>query len=460
MRLLAGLVPLAVVAALTALTPSAGAVDPGDGSTTTASSVDPTTTTTEPSTTSSAAENPSTTTTEPPTTTTTEPPTTTTTTPTRPPGVRPRVTLVGDSTMAALDWYDSYGGLALLGGYYDVQVDVRSCRRLVSLSCYGRDGLRPPTALQVVQSRAGALGEVVVVMTGYNDTTISNAIDAIVDASLAGGAKKVLWLTYRTNTTYTLGGSVPAGFASIYLSHNNLLRVRADARPELAVSEWDAYSGGRSALFSSDGIHFTPVGSVVLADYIRLALDNLLFGTPAPQPGDVPSYTPSMPSDVLRVGSTGPSVVSVQRFLTGEKMKPGPIDGTYGLTTRAAVIRFQQAVRNRRWYYGPVDGVWGPAVADAALVVLGAKAPPPPPTTTVVSPTRLRIGSRGAAVVAVQTWLANAGFAPGPIDGVYGRRTAKAVYAFQAVARNRGLYPYRPDSVWGTYTASAAVRWF
>lgn len=45
-------------------------------------------------------------------------------------------------------------------------------------------------------------------------------------------------------------------------------------------------------------------------------------------------------------------------------------------------------------------------------------------------------GSRGAAVAALQQQLAAAGYGPGPVDGIYGPRTAAAVRRFQ---QDRGL---------------------
>jgi len=45
--------------------------------------------------------------------------------------------------------------------------------------------------------------------------------------------------------------------------------------------------------------------------------------------------------------------------------------------------------------------------------------------------TTLAYGSRGSAVVELQTMLTDLGFAPGPIDGIFGTKTRNAVIAFQ-----------------------------
>lgn len=56
--------------------------------------------------------------------------------------------------------------------------------------------------------------------------------------------------------------------------------------------------------------------------------------------------------------------------------------------------------------------------------------PTPPPPPTVRCPL-LRLGDRGPAVARLQRLLRNAGFNPGPIDGIFGPRTQDALLDFQ-----------------------------
>ena len=74
------------------------------------------------------------------------------------------------------------------------------------------------------------------------------------------------------------------------------------------------------------------------------------------------------------------------------------------------------------------------------------------PTTAPPTPSNcptLSIGSRGASVQQAQQLLRNAGFDPGPIDGIFGSRTQAAVIAFQ---RSKNLVP---DGIIGIMTWTA-----
>lgn len=208
-----------------------------------------------------------------------------------PPGA-PRVTLMGDSTLMAMEYYPNDD--ELIATTYDVYLETGNCRRLVRPSC-GVGGNPPtPSALPVMQTIAkGKLGQVLVMMTGYDDFhDITPDIDAIMAEADAQGVGEVLWLTYRESPEYNLPSDVPgqpAG-ASIYAGHNRLLREATDRWSNLSILDWHGYSIGHPEWFSSDGIHLRPSGSVELARFIKAALDarpltrcdarNALTGTP------------------------------------------------------------------------------------------------------------------------------------------------------------------------------------
>lgn len=81
------------------------------------------------------------------------------------------------------------------------------------------------------------------------------------------------------------------------------------------------------------------------------------------------------------------------------------------------------------------------------IICIPSSTPPPIPPSHPC-PT-LRMGSRGASVVELQTLLRNAGFNPGAIDGIFGNMTHSAVIAFQ---RSKGLVQ---DGIVGVMTWTA-----
>ena len=117
---------------------------------------------------------------------------------------------------------------------------------------------------------------------------------------------------------------------------------------------------------------------------------------------------------VLRSGSVGAAVVTLQTKLKLAGFNPGPLDGDFGPGTGAAVMAFQ---RSRG--LSP-DGVVGPVTWGALDHLPSGGASP-----TVHS------GGRGAPIMALQARLNALGFNCGKPDGVFGPLTLAATRSFQ-----------------------------
>ena len=130
------------------------------------------------------------------------------------------------------------------------------------------------------------------------------------------------------------------------------------------------------------------------------------------QPASDPPANDPGSSGLTRLGDRGPVVIELQTLLFDAGYSPGPVDGIFGTLTERAVRSFQSANGLL------VDGL----VGTQTLAALGGDAP-----RTVVA----RLGDQGAIVIEIQSLLAAAGHAPGPIDGWFGRLTESAVRAFQ-----------------------------
>ncbi len=116
-----------------------------------------------------------------------------------------------------------------------------------------------------------------------------------------------------------------------------------------------------------------------------------------------------------------PAIMEAQQVLQVMGYDPGPVDGAMGENTRRAVKAFQGE-------FGlAVDG----RIDDALLTRLRAES-----VLDAASPER-RLARRGVLrsyTRAVQDGLHDLGFNPGPVDGIVGPLTRKAVRAFEAAA--------------------------
>lgn len=265
------------------------------------------------------------------------------------PAGAPRVTLMGDSTLMAMEYYANDD--ELIAQTYDVNLETGNCRRLVVPSC-PVGGQATPSALPVMQTtQKGRLGQVLVMMTGYDDSpSLADDIDAIMAEATAQGVGEVLWLTYRESPTYFLPDGAQG--APIYVDHNQRLREATTRWPNLSVLDWHGYSIGHPEWFASDGIHVRPAGSVELARFIKAALDarpltrcdarNALTGT-ADAPGPVPATTaPSaglVPAEPVRVLDTRRTDLGGANGMVGAgRTVTVPLDAVVPAGATAAVL--------------------------------------------------------------------------------------------------------------------------
>ena len=147
-----------------------------------------------------------------------------------------------------------------------------------------------------------------------------------------------------------------------------------------------------------------------------------------------PTLTELMGTDVLRQGSRGEGVTVLQRALVDAGYSV-TVDGIFGSGTRGVVMAFQRSC-------GLVaDGLVGPKTAAAIEAGPAGREQDQEETSDIASlvavmgTSLLSVGSRGAAVEALQQALVNSGY-PLDVDGDFGPRTRQAVERFQ---EDRGL---------------------
>ena len=145
--------------------------------------------------------------------------------------------------------------------------------------------------------------------------------------------------------------------------------------------------------------------------------------TPAPGAGGASSaYT------LLYSGSKGDAVKALQEALKELGFYTGSVDGSFGSGTRGAVTAFQK-----------MNGLSQTGTADSATQTLLFEGKPKNSkgkaaavkTVSYVEGAPISSGSRGDAVVRLQTRLKELGYYTGAVDGAAGSGTVSAVKAFQ-----------------------------
>lgn len=278
----------------------------------------------------------------------------------------PSIGLIGDSTLSGVRWADEYGDLRRFNFVFDAE----SCRRTLETSCWSREQYRPRNAVTALRDHAGEWGEVLVMMTGYNDSAdgFTDGVEAILDEAGDQGIETVVWLSLRTKGVDYEEPLHLANGGTYRRANRALYELAAESDGALQIADWASHSADHPEWFESDGAHLAAAGVEPLTDFIAAQVDVVLAG------GDV---TPDpAPWEEVREGDDGDLVVEVQEALLGAGIDDVEVaDGVFGPQTSAAVARFQQGV-----------GLLTTGVVDRdTAIALGLRAATP--VTTTVAPT-------------------------------------------------------------------------
>lgn len=277
----------------------------------------------------------------------------------------PSIGLIGDSTLSGVRWADEYGDLERFNFLFDAE----SCRRTIETSCWSREQYRPRNAITALEAHSGEWGDVLVMMTGYNDSSdgFVDGVESIVTEARDQGIGSVIWLSLRTRGVdyeeplhLANGGS--------YREANRSLYELADASDGyLQIADWASYSADHPDWFEADGAHLAPTGVEPLTGFIADQVDVVLAG------GTV-TADPA-PWEEVREGDDGELVVQVQQALLDAGIDGVEVtDGAFGPQTSAAVVELQRRAGL------PETG----AVDQATAVELGLT--PAAPVTTTLAP--------------------------------------------------------------------------
>lgn len=168
------------------------------------------------------------------------------------------VTVIGDSVSDGIRLNPPAASILEQG--ISLDLETAPCRRVEGIGC-PVNGVRPPSALQVIQSLGAKLGSTVVVAVGYNDfeDEYAGEVQDALAALSAAGVKHVFWLTLRAAR-------------HPYLTMNADLQAAAQSHPDLTLVDWNVYSRSHPDWFQSDGIHLGYKGAVAMATLVHKAL--------------------------------------------------------------------------------------------------------------------------------------------------------------------------------------------
>jgi hypothetical protein len=175
---------------------------------------------------------------------------------------QPRVTVIGDSVLTAVEWNAT--PLALFERGLDLQMDIGVCRTLEGVSC-PFEGQTVPTLLDVVNSLGPRLGKTVLIEAGYNDppAEFAQRVEDSVDALLAAGVTRILWVNLRE-------------WQQQYIGMNQTLDAAAARHPELTILDWERTSHDHYSWFQGDGIHLVYDGAVGMATFLNASIKKAL----------------------------------------------------------------------------------------------------------------------------------------------------------------------------------------
>jgi hypothetical protein len=288
-------------------------------------------------------------------------------------GDAPHISLIGDSTLTGVRWYADYGALER----FNFVLSAESCRRTIEQSCISREGYRSANVIMAMHTLEGELGDVLVVMSGYNDPiwTIDEAIAGVVDEARRQGVDRVVWLSLRTSHDVDYSDPQEQSSINTFREYDEqLFEAAAASDGYLQVGDWATYSNGASGWFEADGVHLTARGVDAITTFIAAIVERVLAGE---------NVSPAAaPWTVLVPGAEGGTVEAVQRALIAADVElAGGADGVYGDDTMAAVADYQ-----RRHDDLQVTGAVDLATARSLGVYEDPEADDAAPATSTTSP--------------------------------------------------------------------------
>lgn len=383
----------------------------------------------------------------------------------------PRISMIGDSVMAAIRWGGTWAPLQR----YNYTYDAESCRRTIGLSCRGREGFAPDNTVQAMQRLRGQLGSVVFIGTGYDDagSTFSGGVDAVMAEAAAQGIHTVVWLTMRTaDVTYV--GPTYSSNASTFRDNNRILLAKqTQYGGRLRIADWATYSAARPDWVLSDGVHLSGSGSVAFARYIVDQATLALRTTGAPA-APVVTATVMGPTEV-RLNWAAPAYAGQSAVLEYGLQRSSATDPTWrsgmagGASARSIVLGGLQPNTTYSFHVAARNASGWSSFSNIVTVTTRVVPPWTPSfNVTVLDPTMVRLHwlppaiTGGAPILEYgfqqwsssdQRWRSGPAGGPSSRSRTLGGLTPNTTYRFRIAARNSAGWSVMSGIVTVTTTA-------
>jgi peptidoglycan hydrolase-like protein with peptidoglycan-binding domain len=136
----------------------------------------------------------------------------------------------------------------------------------------------------------------------------------------------------------------------------------------------------------------------------------------------------------------------IQAHLRSAGFDPGPVDGIFGGKTRSALAQFQNGCLMAKEFEAMLDDSWRTAANETSLERPSQRLTFTPKSQAVENSPQIDRDQQGVVVRAagareevriLQLRLRDAGFDPGPFDGMMGPKTKAALEKYEASQRNQ-----------------------
>ena len=166
-----------------------------------------------------------------------------------------RVTLITDSVGGVLSWVTQAREKFARG--LDLDLETKSCRKLVDPGCPQQGDPHPASALDTIQELGSQIGPTVVIDVGYNDlwSTYGDELDRVMKELVAVGVQHVVWVTLEE-------------FRDPWIGINKAIRAAPERWTQLIVADWAPAAADKPTWFY-DGVHMNWEGGFAFADFLR-----------------------------------------------------------------------------------------------------------------------------------------------------------------------------------------------